>query len=157
MPGSRSIGKDDRTRRAAIPHMPPGSAINTSSVNAYEPSPRLCKDEGGHRRLHQRPCQTNGLAWRNVNAVAPESILDAAAGPAVKPPRMSRNLASRPLWASPGNQLKCTNLRSPRGCGRDLHNRAGPRCIGRLSHTGHAVQPRAYIALISPYVSRIRR
>lgn len=61
--------------KAAIPHMPPGSAIiNTSSVNAYEPSPNILDYAGTKAFIH---IWTKGLAKQlvdkgiRVNSVGP--------------------------------------------------------------------------------------
>ena len=69
--------------KAAMPHLEPGSAIiNTSSVQAYDPSPDaagLCADESVHGDLHQIAGQAGRKAGHSGKCGGAGAVLDAFA------------------------------------------------------------------------------
>lgn len=137
--------------KAAIPHMPPGSAIiNTSSVNAYEPSANLLDyalTKAGIANF------TKGLAKQmikrgiRVNAVAPGPFWTALQvtrrTDAGKRAEVRGAGADGSPWAAHRN---CTALRGTRIRAGELRDRAGVRRVRWCGQSLRAVAVTHWLA-----------
>ena len=99
----------------ALPHLPAGSSIiNTSSIQAYQPSPGLvdyATTKAAINTISKALAQQLAPKGIRVNVVAPGPSGPRCKRPAASPPRSCPSSVRRPLWdapASPPNSRRRT-------------------------------------------------